>query len=89
MIFLIVTSMKIRQSHHTSWHTRDWILRSADKFFTLPGHLGIGGRRYVLRLSVQERKIRATVIPIIRCISLLSHRLNCIAVGSGQDGVFW
>jgi hypothetical protein len=50
------------------------------KYFTLPGQLGTGGRRYVLRLSIHERKIRATVISIIRRISLLSHRLNCIAV---------
>ena len=50
------------------------------KYFTLPGQLGSGGRKYVLRLSIQERKIRATIISIIRRISLLSHRLNCIAV---------
>jgi hypothetical protein len=53
------------------------------KYFTLPGQLGSGGRNYVLRLSIQERKIRATVISIIRRISLLSHSLNCIAVDSG------
>jgi hypothetical protein len=50
------------------------------KYFTLPGQLGTGGRNYVLRLSIQERKMRATVISIIRRISLISHRLNCIAV---------
>ena len=50
------------------------------KYFTLPGQLGSGGRNYVLRLSVQERKIRATVVSIMRRISLLSHSLNCIAV---------
>ena len=50
------------------------------KYFTLPGQLGSGGRTYVLRLSIQERKIRATVISVIRRISLLSHSLNCIAV---------
>jgi hypothetical protein len=53
------------------------------KYFTLPGQLGTGGRNYVLRLSIQERKMRATVISIIRRVSLISHRLNCIAVGSG------
>jgi len=50
------------------------------KYFTLPGQLGSGGRTYVLRLSIQERKMRATVISLIRRISLISHRLNCIAV---------
>ena len=50
------------------------------KYFTLPGQLGSGGRNYVLRLSVQERKIRATAVSIMRRISLLSHSLNCIAV---------
>jgi len=50
------------------------------KYFTLPGQLGSGGRTYVLRLSVQERTMRATVISIIRRISLIPHRLNCIAV---------
>ena len=50
------------------------------KYFTLPGQLGSGGRRHVLRLSIQERKMMATVISIIRRISLIPHRLNCIAV---------
>jgi len=50
------------------------------KYFTLPGQLGSGGRNYVLRLSVHERRIRAKIISIIRRISLLSHSLNCIAV---------
>jgi hypothetical protein len=50
------------------------------KYFALPGQLGSGGRNYVLRLSVQEKKLRAKVVSIIRRISLLSHRLNCIAV---------
>jgi len=53
------------------------------KYFTLPGQLGSGGRNYVLRLSIQERKMRAKVISIIRRISLISHSLNCIAVDSG------
>jgi hypothetical protein len=53
------------------------------KYFTLPGQLGTGGRKYVLRLSIQEKKMRATVISLIRRISLISHRLNCIAVDSG------
>jgi hypothetical protein len=50
------------------------------KYFTLPGQVGTGGRRYVLRLSIQERKMRATVISLVRRISLIPHRLNCIAV---------
>jgi hypothetical protein len=50
------------------------------KYFTLPGQLGGGGRRHVLRLSIQERKIRAKVISVIRRISMITQRLNCIAV---------
>jgi hypothetical protein len=50
------------------------------RYFTLPGQLGREGRRYVLRLAVQQRKTRAKVISIIRRISLISHRLNCTAV---------
>jgi hypothetical protein len=50
------------------------------KYFTVPGQLGSGGRSYVLRLSVQQRKTRAKIVSIIRRISLISHRLNCIAV---------
>ena len=53
------------------------------KYFTLPGQLGSDGRRQVLRLSIQEKKLRATVISIMRRISLISHGLNCIAAGSG------
>ncbi|MFO8163105.1 MAG: hypothetical protein R6T98_01065, partial [Desulfatiglandales bacterium] len=49
-------------------------------YFILPGQLGGGGRRYVLRLSIQERKIRAKTVSIMRRISLMPHRLNCIAV---------
>jgi len=50
------------------------------KYFTVPDQLGSGGRNYVLRLSVEEKKLRAKVISIIRRISLISQRLNCIAV---------
>jgi hypothetical protein len=50
------------------------------KYFTRPGQLGSGGRDYVLRLSLQERKIRAKLISLIGRISLIPHRLNCIAV---------
>ena len=50
------------------------------KYFTLPGQLGSGGRTYVLRVSLQERKIRAKIISVIRWIAMLTHRLNCIAV---------
>jgi hypothetical protein len=53
------------------------------KYFTLPGQLGRDGRRHVLRLSIQEKKLRAKVISIMRRISLISHGLNCIAAGSG------
>ena len=50
------------------------------KYFTLPGQLGSGGRNYALRLSVQGRKIRTKIISVIRRISMITHRLNCIAV---------
>jgi hypothetical protein len=50
------------------------------RYFTLPGQLGSGGRSYVLRLSVQDKKLRAKVISIISRISILTQRLNCIAV---------
>jgi hypothetical protein len=50
------------------------------KYFTVPGQLGSGGRNHVLRLSVEEKKLRAKVISIIRCMSILTQRLNCIAV---------
>ena len=50
------------------------------KYFTLPGQLGSGGRKRVLRLSIQERKIRAKVISVIMRISTITQRLNCIAV---------
>jgi len=50
------------------------------KYFTLPGQLGGEAGRHVLRLSIQERKIGAKVTSIIRRISLISQRLNCIAV---------
>ena len=53
------------------------------KYFILPRQLGSGGRNYVICLSIQERKIRAKIVSIIRRISLISHRLNCIAVDSG------
>ena len=56
------------------------------KYFTLPGQLGRAGRNHVLRLSIQEQKIRAKIIFIMNRISLISHRLNCIAINSGQHG---
>jgi len=61
---------------------------SRHKYFTLPGQLGSGGRSYVLRLSVQDKKLRAKVISIISRISILTQRLNCIAVDSGQHVKF-
>jgi len=49
------------------------------KYFTLPGQLGSGGRSYMLRLSIQEKKTRATVISVIRRISMITQRfeLHC------------
>jgi len=48
--------------------------------FTLPGQLRSGGRSQVLHLSIQKKKIRVTVIFVMRRISALTQRLNCIAV---------
>jgi hypothetical protein len=46
----------------------------------LPGQLGPGGGKQVLRLPIQERIIRAKVISVIGRICLLTQRLTCIAV---------
>ena len=53
------------------------------KYFILPGLLGSGGRRMKLRLSVQDKSMRAKIISILKRICLIPHRLNCIAVESG------
>jgi hypothetical protein len=50
------------------------------KYFIIPGLLGGGGGKKVLRLSVQEKRMKAKVVSIIKRIYLLSHGLNCIAV---------
>ncbi len=50
------------------------------KYFILPGLLGGGGRKKILRLSVQEKRMRAKIISMLKRICLIPHRLNCIAV---------
>ena len=50
------------------------------KYFILPGLLGSGGRKKILRLSVQEKRMKAKLTSMIKRISLLPHRLNCIAI---------
>lgn len=53
------------------------------KYFILPGLLGSGGRKKKMRLSVQDKSMRAKIISMFKRISLIPHRLNCIAVESG------
>lgn len=55
------------------------------KYFTVAGQLGSDGRKRVLRLSIQERKIRAKVTSIISRIWLIPKRFNCIAVNLVGD----
>ena len=50
------------------------------KYFILPGLLGGGGRKKLLRLSVQEKRMKAKMISILKRISLIPHNFNCIAV---------
>ena len=50
------------------------------KYFILPGLLGSGGRKKILRLSVQEKSMKAKIISMLKRIHLIPHRLNCIAV---------
>ena len=49
-------------------------------YFIIPGLLGSGGGKKILRLSVQEKRIRAKMVSILMRICLISHSLNCIAV---------
>ena len=50
------------------------------KYFIIPGLLGRGGRKKKLRLSVQEKRIKAKIVSMLKRISLIPYRLNCIAV---------
>lgn len=50
------------------------------KYFILPGLLGCGGRKKILRLSVQEKSMKAKIISMLRRICLIPHSLNCIAI---------
>jgi len=50
------------------------------KYFILPGLLGGAGRKKILRLSVQEKRLRAKIISMLKRICLISHSLNCNAV---------
>lgn len=50
------------------------------KYFIIPGLLGHGGGKKILRMSVQERKMRSKIISILKRISLIPHDFNCIAV---------
>ena len=49
-------------------------------YITISRLLGSGGGKKILRLSVQERRIRAKMASILMRICLISHSLNCIAV---------
>ena len=50
------------------------------KYFIIPGLLGGSGGKKILRLSIQDKKIRAKVTSILKRICLISQSLNCIAV---------
>jgi hypothetical protein len=50
------------------------------KYLIIPGWLGSGGGKKILRLSIQERRMRAKMVSILKRICLISHSLNCIAV---------
>jgi len=50
------------------------------KYFIIPGQLGRSGRRSVLRLAVRDRRLRAKLDYFLARISVLSWKLNCIAV---------
>ena len=50
------------------------------KYFIIPGLLGNSGGKKILRMSVQERKMRSKIISILKRICLIPHNLNCIAV---------
>ena len=50
------------------------------KYFILPRLLGGSGRKKILRLSVQEKRMRAKIISMLKRICLIPHNLNCIAV---------
>jgi len=53
------------------------------KYLIIPGLLGSCGGYDVLRLSVNNRILKGKLKYFLERISLISHRLNCIAVGSG------
>ena len=53
------------------------------KYFIIPGLLGNCGGYHVLRLSVNNRKLKGKLKYFLEKISLISHRLNCIAVDYG------
>jgi len=53
------------------------------KYFIIAAQLGKSAGYQVLRLAVKDRKLRAKLTYFLELISLLSNRLNCIAVESG------
>ena len=53
------------------------------KYFIIAAQLGKSAGYTVLRLAVRDRKLRAKLTYFLELISLLSHRLNCIAIESG------
>ena len=50
------------------------------KYFILPAQLGSGGRRSVLRLSVQDKSLRGKIRYWLNKIAGFPLQLNCIAV---------
>ena len=61
-------------------HQREHLKTLRYKYFIIPGLLGSGGRKKMLRLSVQEKSMRAKLISMLNRIKLIPHRLNCIAI---------
>ena len=61
-------------------HPQEQLKTLRYKYFILPGLLGGSGRKKILRLSVQEKRMRAKIISMLKRICLIPHSLNCIAV---------
>ncbi|MBW2308142.1 MAG: transposase [Deltaproteobacteria bacterium] len=53
------------------------------KYFLIAAQLGKSSGYEVLRLAVRDRTLRAKLSYFLELISLISHRLNCIAVEIG------
>jgi hypothetical protein len=50
------------------------------QYFILPAILGSGARYHVLRLSVQQHKMKQKLCRMLKAIDNISLRVNCIAI---------